>query len=287
MSEGTANDTAFETKASGMGWVPVERFRGDKEKWVDAKTFVERGEQFLPILQANNRRLQEEHQRTLDEVTALKATIAESTAAVEELKRFHTESTRAAVEATKKSLLKQLAQAKKDEDVDAEVSLTDQLSEVNIALREEKARPEAKPAVKQESTSNGLDPAFVTWQALPENAWFGKDRRKTNLAIAIAQDLRAAGDRSMGASFYDKVAAEVEVTMGGDGGAKAAPDKVGASRGGQSNSSGDAGGRSYKDLPADARAACDHQSAKLVGEGKPFKTKTEWQTYYAEQYSWE
>ena len=37
-----------ETAAREMGWRPKEEFRGEAEKWVDAETFVSRGEHFLP-----------------------------------------------------------------------------------------------------------------------------------------------------------------------------------------------------------------------------------------------
>ena len=39
-----------EEKARGMGWAPKEEWRGDPEKWKDAKTFVERSENILPIV---------------------------------------------------------------------------------------------------------------------------------------------------------------------------------------------------------------------------------------------
>ncbi len=29
-----------ETQALAMGWIPEEKFRGDKAKWVDAETYV-------------------------------------------------------------------------------------------------------------------------------------------------------------------------------------------------------------------------------------------------------
>jgi hypothetical protein len=33
-----------------MGWVPSDEFRGDADRWVDAETFLERGENIMPIL---------------------------------------------------------------------------------------------------------------------------------------------------------------------------------------------------------------------------------------------
>jgi len=55
MSEETA-----ETKAKAMGWSPKDEFRGDPDRWVDAETYVRRGEEFIPFLRANNKKLEEE-----------------------------------------------------------------------------------------------------------------------------------------------------------------------------------------------------------------------------------
>ena len=276
------SDPKIEAKATSMGWVPQEKFRGDTSKWVDAQTFVERGEQFMPLLKANNRRLEEQHHATLQEVQRLNSLLEASQTAIAELKEFHDSDTRRAVEASKSRLLAELKAAKKDGDTDLEVELTDQLTEVNAALAKEVPKKKEEP-VKQ--TESKIDPAFTAWQSREENSWFGKDRRKTTLAIAIAQELRQAGDRTVGEAFYEKVSEELNATLG----TKREEDderpasKVGGSRGGSGNG-GSSGGKAYKDLPADAKAACEQQGSKLVGEGKAFKTKAEWQTYYADLY---
>lgn len=284
MSDGTEvqNDPKVEVKATSLGWVPQEKFRGDTSKWVDAQTFVERGEQFMPLLKANNRRLEEQHHATLQEVQRLNGLLEASQTAIAELKEFHDADTRRAVEATKRRLLSELTAAKKDGDVEAEVQLTDELSQVNAALKEEPKKKE-EPVVKRNEPT--IDPAFTAWQSREENAWFGKDRRKTTLAIAIAQELRQAGDRSVGEAFYERVSEELDATLGGkkEEDAERPASKVGSSRGG-SGPGGSSGGRAYKDLPADAKVACQQQGSKLVGEGKAFKTLAEWQTYYAGLY---
>jgi hypothetical protein len=40
----------MEQKARDMGWRPLEEFKGQEDRWVDAETFVERGETIMPIL---------------------------------------------------------------------------------------------------------------------------------------------------------------------------------------------------------------------------------------------
>lgn len=55
--EEQAGERDWESDARAMGWSPEEEFKGDKKQWIDAKTFVERGEQMMPILKAQNKAL--------------------------------------------------------------------------------------------------------------------------------------------------------------------------------------------------------------------------------------
>jgi len=55
-----AQDAQIEAEALKMGWKPKEKFTGPEGKWVDAKTYVERGEQILPIVQSQLRKTREE-----------------------------------------------------------------------------------------------------------------------------------------------------------------------------------------------------------------------------------
>ena len=57
------SDPTLEDRAAQMGWVPVDKFRGDPAHWVDAETFVKKGEEVMPILRANNRRLEEKRRK--------------------------------------------------------------------------------------------------------------------------------------------------------------------------------------------------------------------------------
>ena len=41
----------IEAEASRKGWRPKDKYEGDPTKWVDAKTFIERGERFASNLQ--------------------------------------------------------------------------------------------------------------------------------------------------------------------------------------------------------------------------------------------
>lgn len=58
----------FEAEAWEQGWRPETEFKGDKAKWVDAKTFVERTETVMPLLKKHNHKL-------MAEITTLKGMI--------------------------------------------------------------------------------------------------------------------------------------------------------------------------------------------------------------------
>lgn len=49
-----------EAKACLQGWVPKEEFRGDPAKWINAKSFNERGETIIPIMKERNEHLEKE-----------------------------------------------------------------------------------------------------------------------------------------------------------------------------------------------------------------------------------
>ncbi|HMX93405.1 MAG TPA: hypothetical protein PLY42_18695, partial [Nitrospira sp.] len=50
----------WETEARDLGWRPEEDFKGDKSLWVDAQTFVKRGEEVMPILKSQLKTLKGE-----------------------------------------------------------------------------------------------------------------------------------------------------------------------------------------------------------------------------------
>ena len=281
----------YEAEASKLGWSPKEKWRGDPDNWVDAKTYVERGQQFMPLLKAHNTRLQQELGKANSEVARLQGLVESTQASVEELKKFHREDTRQKLEDQKKQLLTQLKAAKKDDDVDAEVEISDQLQRVNTALLQDASHKEkegekdkdkggAGPAAKTSAADDATqDPAFLNW--MQRNPWFGQDRRKTLLAQAVATDLAAQPNRKFGQAFWDALDAELEDA--GIGGGQATS-KVNAGGRGSGGGGGSSGGKSFKDLPAEARAVCERQAASLVGEGKAFKDMAAWQKHYAEIY---
>lgn len=282
MSDGTtviesAAPPEVQAKAEKMGWIPPSRYRGDAERFVDAEEYVARGEQVLPIVRAQNQRLQGELEALKSSQAETQAALARATTALEEIEERHTVATQKAVEKAHKDLIDRLAVAHENGDHAAIAEITGLMIELKTASAEEPAKkPEPKPAVPAAAV---VPPDLKEWQAA--NTWFGTDKRKTALALGVAQELRDSGTELTGVAFYEKVREEVEATLSGG---KPAESKVEGARGSDTGVSRPGGRSGFAALPADAKAACDAEAKAFVGNGKRYKTIEDWRKRYAELY---
>jgi hypothetical protein len=275
----------IEARARSMGWAPKENYLRDKlgpeEKWLPADKYVEKGESIMPILKANNRKLAEQVNNQGRELNETKAALAAATEAIEELKDFNSTVNKERVKDQKTEILAQLAQAKKDGDVEAEVQLTDKLSEVNAAIKEA-AKPPVKTEVKPTTEGPVLTAEAKTWMS--ENPWFGTDKRKTGFAQGLANEWQGEGKKLGTKEFFDYVDEEVGKMFDKNAERRGNPQKVDSTN----NSSGNnqESGHTYADLPPEAKAACEKRAERVVGPNRAYKTKAEWQKRYVELYDW-
>ena len=272
MSDDISPEVLSEAKA--LGFIPKEEFRGDPEKWIDAQTFLERGKHIMPILKKNNEKLLADVNSLRGELAKVNAALGESRQAIEALKEYHSEDVKRQVEKAREELKTRLTKAREDGDVDSEVAIVGELQD----LRTAEQAAEARAATREETQPPNYaeTPEFKAWQA--ENAWFGPDRRKTALAMGIAEELRQKEPALQGKAFLDRVVAEVNETFGGT---QRRADRVESGRNG-----GEGGGstKSYADLPDDAKRACDRQVDRLVGPNRAFKTLADWRKHYVTSY---
>lgn len=168
-------------EAGSLGWVPKERFKGREEEWVDAKEFLRRGQEILPIVKANNRKLTERVENLERKLTEARNVASEAM-----------EYGRKAAEAEWKEKYEDLKRAHAK-------AVTDGEGEAATALAEELAvHREAKPKAGENKPANAesSDPRFDQWKS--ENAeWYGVDKELTAMAnsvgAALAQQYK--GDR--------------------------------------------------------------------------------------------
>jgi hypothetical protein len=233
-------------KASKMGWTSREEFKGDPAKWRPAKEFLERGETMLPIM----RKTVEKQERK----------IADLEKSIKEFAEYHSKSEQRAFERAYKEL--------KDKQYDAvQAGDTQAFAAVDKEIAELQA--DSRPSIGD--TKSGEHPDYAPW--LEKNKWAEDDPLLSEEAEIQALYLRNKGSKLQGADFLDSVAKRVKERF---------PDKFKNPRRESAPSVEGStpparkGGRTYADLPADAKAACD----KMV---KNYGIKKE---EYVKNYDW-
>ncbi len=283
-----AADPAVEQQARDLGWAPKEDFKGDPEKWVDAATYVERGEQVLPLVKATNRRLREDLSRQAEEQRQLKEALAQSQATIQALQEYHESEIKERVKRTREDLLANLGAAIKDEDIDRQVQVTDELTRLNAATAApsgEKKKTNGSGSEEEVPPDHTSDPDYVAWRE--DNQWFGEDRVRTLIALDQARELRRTGDTTKGRAFLNKVQEATNREIARFSG-RPPPSRVeGGSPGtGDRGGGGGTSGKSFSDLPADAKVECDKfaRDPRLVGPGKLHKDVNSFRAFYATKY---
>lgn len=236
--------------AKSMGWVEEEKFRGDKNRWVDADKFVERGLNDLPVLRE---RLRSQSKKINDmelDITSFKSYHEETLAR---------EYNRAAKELEDK----QLATV---EEGDTEEYKRIQAQRHQLALDRSRSRP-----VESQTVDN---PLFKDWK--DKSDWYQKKDGMTAYAEMEADKIAADHpEYARKQEFLDELDKRVK---------KEFPEYFENPRRNNANTvesggrqSRSRGGNTYNDLPADAKAACD----KFVRRGQITREQ------YLKTYEWD
>jgi hypothetical protein len=302
---GNTQRVEVEQRARDWGWTPKEQWRGDPAGWLDAPDFVRRGEQVLPILQANYRKTEAELRQVRQQNQRMEQQLTAATESIEVLTNMSTEQTRQAAKERRRELLRAQAKARTDGDAEAEIDLGEQIADLTVEIQQAEAEPQnagqpqrKQKGVKPGSTAGGNPPTPPASETDPtrdpdyqafvqQNSWFGTDRRRTALATAIGQELRAdpANNHLQGKAFFDKVVAEVNRTIAPPRQGSKVESGGGGGNGGGGNSDIDpVSGKGFNDLPPEAKSAYERQGKMVVGPGRAFKTMEEWRKYYVHSY---
>lgn len=268
-----------EQKATDLGWSPKENFRGDPDKWISAEAYLKRGEDLMPILKANNRKLHGEIAELRGNLTETKTLLANATESIAALKEFTTKATVQAAKETKKELARELKEARKDGDTELELEIEDKLHETREAIK----KAEEAPPAKQTPRATVDEAAFNEWKK--DNPRFDEDPLYADVTITVGRRLRQdpAYKDLTGRKFLDKVADEVDKVLDkprSNGAAKVAESSRSSGKGG----SGEGTVKSYVDLPPEAKQSCENFAKKLVGPGRAYKDTTEWRKAYTQDY---
>lgn len=193
----------YEYEARRKGWMPLDKYTGPEGKWVDAKTFVERGERFTKKLE--------------DKIAQLESKIAGFEGTKAQFRKFFDDQMakrdREHAEAIT-ALRMQHKAAIRDGDDALAIELEDRIDVTKAqqaALKKEaEAAAAEKTADMAKPAGDEPNPVLLEWIA-DGNDWFQKDEILTNHAVNVGKALRAAGDKSDGRVFLEKIKSQVMV----------------------------------------------------------------------------
>jgi hypothetical protein len=251
----------FESEAREMGWVPESEFRGAKDKWKPAEQFVTEGENFIPFLKANERKLRRELKEKEQEVST-------RVAKMERMLQSNFEREAANYKARIAELEARQIEAVKAGDTDEFKRLKTEINKTPI--------PE-EPDVGGTVTPDNLEEKFAA-----ENPWYGQDEDLTSYAQGYSQRIaqKHLDDHGVEMPMADnlkKVLAKVRATF---------PAKFRDAAPGNGHAAVDGGGNfgappaksdPFARLPAEARAQAKADMAKYPTF---FKTPADWIAKY-------
>jgi len=241
-----AEERNYEQEAKQLGWVPQDEYRGDPDKWRDAKDFVEFGERILPILKSNNKKLHEVLGKTEAEVKQLRETM-------QQFAEHHKKTAEREYKKAEKEFDAKLKRIKSEQTAAAKDGDIAKFQELENTREELEANKPEKP---EEAAVGTPPPEFVEWVA--ENTWYNDDAELREEADLIGQIYRVKHPRMGAKSIFDYVSKQVK---------KLHPEKFenpnrqDAADVGSGNVDGNSqkskGRKSYSDLPEDAKRACN------------------------------
>lgn len=228
----------IESKALRMGWTPKDQFRGDPKKYVEAAEYIERGEHLMPLLQANNRKLETANKKLASEVADMRQTM-------ERFAEHHTKTEARAYERALSDLKGQATAAAELGDAAAVNRITGEIA----TLAADAAKPSAptKPAPTDDALTEAQD------EFIEANPWFNTDRVMKAAAIEIAEEIKAQfpDPKKQLAEVAKRIRTEFPHKF-----ANSRRTEAGAVEGAPARGSRTVG-KTYSDLPTDAKAACD------------------------------
>lgn len=234
--EGAAEDVQidYEAEAKKMGWTAREEFKGDPNHHIDAETFYNRAVEYMPIAKATIKRLSER----LDKAEKEAKKAAEFFSKAEE---------RAYTRALADIRAEQEA-AVESGDLEAHRKASEKLDKLE--------KPAATPKAETVSDEDRAED-FADWGKA--NKWYATNSVMQAYADAQAAKIAKTKDGFLDRADLDEVAERVKAKFAED-----FPDEFGekarkkpAAVEGVTAPRGKLGGKTFNDLPPEARAMCD------------------------------
>lgn len=160
-------------RAMAMGWKPLpadprnpqpHEYRGDPRKWTDEDAFIAKGEEELPILRDQNRRMSERLVRNDTEFTTLRNTIEEQNAAIRHVTALAKRADTRGYDRAKAELIEKRRSFVEAGDVEGHDQVQEQLDALETSRAEIEEPPPVRPTQAPEIT------AFIA-----DHEWFRED----------------------------------------------------------------------------------------------------------------
>jgi hypothetical protein len=229
-------DPDTEARARSMGWAPKDEWRGSDDRWVDAEAFVKRGEEIMPILRANLRKLETEN-------AEIKKTLAD----------FSDHHTKTEQRMYAKAI-RDISTAQRQAAEEGNLAQYDYLEKSKQAVVREATSRTPVATAKQDDISQEA----IAWR--DQNSWFTRDQEMATFATSHHEMLLQTRP---GMSLTENLEEVTKTVKRAFPERFSNPKRSAASAVEGGGRAGRGGGKGYGDLPADAKQACD----KFVKQG--------------------
>lgn len=247
-----------EDRAKKMGWIPKDQFKGDPERWRPADQFVKRADELMPIMRVQLKKYE-------DKITNLETEVRTTKGTMEKIVKMADKVGQREYERAKADLTKKQVEA-------VAVGNVEEWSKLE-GEKDKLEKPE--PVQVEKPMQEPENPQFKTWHA--DNDWYLSDTAMTRYANAVAAETPKMASYTDWLRVVETAVREAfphKFTNAAR--SKTAPVDGGNTRGG---GGGRPKGKSYNDLPSDAKAQAD----KYVSQGL-FKTREDYvKSYYADE----
>lgn len=243
-------------QARTLGWKPQDEFKGNAEDWVDADAFLAAREDNLAIAKRDSKRLSREN-------SELTRKLANAQKMIDTLKGFEQK----AYERALNDLKAQQKQAVRDGDEEAHDRISKELDELRDSVTE--AKGEKKQVDQREYRK-----VFGEW--LADNDWYAKDEVRRTYADSVIADLGPLEDYAGTTEEWLGEIAERTAARFAKKEKAAADPKVNPVGGANGMRQPGAKGKSYTDMPADAKQMADMMVRQGIFKDKDAYAKEYW-----------
>lgn len=259
----TVENEAVEERARIMGHLPKKEFKGDPERWISAKEYVERADTMMPILKATNAKLEK---KFLD----LEKELETQKELSKKMVKIHGKYSEDFYDGQISDIKARKLKAVEDNDVDLFKKLEDEESKI--------VKPETLET-PEEDTKEKDHPEVAKWKE-ENSSWYGVDVELTEYADIIADRMAKSGHSYKEYDFCKAVKAKVK---------KMFPDKFknpNAEKGSGVDEGDTRGGgeiksekKTWNDLDKDAKAQC----AELIATIPKYTKEKYLKEYFSEE----